>query len=150
MGDNMAKIQYVVSETLEQAAKRRANWQKERAILVRLMNDPQVQEVADYFLKLGRIPEERESFKYLKVFGKTYEDFQFKAAKKIVRLLQAFVAIFLVGNFLEDELSKEICLCLIAFAYWGLFFLFCLSRIINKKMRRCEVAVCLLVDSNLP
>lgn len=146
----MAKNLYVISETLEQAARRRANWQKERAILVRYMNDPQVQEVVDYFLKLGRIPEEKESFKYLKVFGKTYEDFQFKAAKKIIRLFQALAVFFFVGNILEDEFSKEICLCFIAFVYWGLFFLYCLSRVINKKMRRCEVAVCLLVASNLP
>lgn len=140
----MAKVQYVVNETIEQAAKRERDWQKEKAILLRLMDDPQVQEIADHFVKLGRFPEEREVFYYVKLFGMNYKDWSMKQFKITIRLLQAVALLLLIGNLFLPQ-AKEECLVGVAVVCWGFSTKILFKELLSKRLNRIEMAVCLLV-----
>lgn len=59
----MSNFHYVVNETREQAYERKMNLQKEKARLVRLIYDPEIQKVALSFIKQNRQTRRSRSFK---------------------------------------------------------------------------------------
>lgn len=143
----MAKIQYVVNETFEQAAKRERELQKEKAIILRLMADPHVQEIADHFIKLGRLPDEKEVLYHAKIFGKPYKDWIQKSRRRTLRLAQAFAFVFLVGN-LTPPKYNEVSLVALAVVFWGMWTDLYFELLVKKRMSRIEMAVCFLVDES--
>ncbi len=145
----MSKINYVVNETFEQARRRQRFLQREKTRMLRLMNDPQVQDVAAHFIKLKRLPEEKETYNYLRIFGESYRDYEYRSLKICVKLVQAYVAVFLVGNFCSNDYVKEFLLVLAALFYFGLLYRFVLGVNVALRMFRNERAICCLVEENL-
>ena len=105
----MSNFHYVVNETREQAYERKMNLQKEKARLVRLIYDPEIQKVALSFIKQNRQPVDLEALKLAPFFGKSYWYWQEKICIGTFLIFFLWMVLFFVGSGGSNAL-RETCL----------------------------------------
>lgn len=143
-GIDMSNFHYVVNETREQAYERKMNLQKEKARLVRLIYDPEIQKVALSFIKQNRQPVDLEALKLAPFFGKSYWYWQEKICIGTFLIFFLWMVLFFVGSGGSNAL-RETCLFFMAVGAGALsFFFFSFIYMIAHASSK-ELAICLIV-----